>query len=82
MARSVNERMNNLTREALELLASDPAIMTAMGVFVLSDEGTVFTGFRNGSTASKGDALILDLRALMDECDRLPKSPAKWCVVS
>jgi hypothetical protein len=85
-ARSVNERMNNLTREVLELLASDPEmaerISAAEGVFVFSDEETIFAGFRNGGGGQGQGALVLNLSALVDEMDRQPRSPAKWCVVS
>ena len=87
VTRSVNERMNNLTREALELLASDPEMaerVSGVGrVFVISEKEKVFTGFRNGSAKSGGEeTLVLDLQGLADEMDQLPMPHAKWCVVS
>ena len=87
MARSVNEQTNNLTREVLELLAASEEVTAVNGVYIYSDEETLFTGFRkNGVDGGGGDAvvLVLNLQTLQDEIDQLPRPFAArgWCAIS
>jgi hypothetical protein len=85
ITRSVNESWNTLTREALELLAdaTDAVADTVGGVYVFSDEESLFTGFRNGAAPPGSALLVLNLKSLQDELVRSTGTTKfSWCVIS